>query len=104
MRVERRKYLRDEDGIKACIVGNIVKSRTKWVGHMVRMKEDKLPKRSETKKKEGCRKRGRPQLRWEYCVKRDLRNVEEEDKWREKASNRGQWKQITKAAVHRSDQ
>ena len=30
----------------------------KWAGHMVRMKDDKLLKRSETKKQEG-----RPQLR-----------------------------------------
>ena len=35
----------------------------KWAGHMVRMKDEKLPKRSETMKHDGCRKRGRPQLR-----------------------------------------
>ena len=39
----------------------------------------KLPKRSETKKIGGCRNRGRPQLRWEDCVKRDLRKAEEEE-------------------------
>ena len=59
---------------------------------MVRMKDDKLPKRSETKKQEGCRKLGRPQLRWEDCVKRDVRKAEEEENWREKASNRDQRK------------
>ena len=49
-RVERRgmKDLREEVGTKACIVGKIVKSRMKWAGHMVRMKDEKLPKRSET--------------------------------------------------------
>ena len=73
------KYLREEVGTKACIVGKIVKSRMKCTGHMVRMKEDKLPKRAETKKQEGCRKRGRPQLRWEDCVKRDLIKAEEEE-------------------------
>ena len=41
---------------KVCIVGKIVKSRMKWAGHMVRMKDDKLPKRAETKKQEGSRK------------------------------------------------
>ena len=51
----------------------------KWAGHMIRMKHDKLPKRAETKKQEGSRKRGRPQLRWEDCVKRDLRKAEEEE-------------------------
>ena len=75
---------------KACIVAKTVKSRTEWAGHMVRMKDERLPKRSETKKQEGCRKRGRPQLRCEDCVKRDLRKAEEEEKWREKANNREQ--------------
>ena len=44
------KDLREEVGSKACIVGKIVKSRMKWAGHMVRMKHEKLPKRSETMK------------------------------------------------------
>ena len=34
------KDLREEVGTKACIVGRIVKSRLKWAGYMVRMKED----------------------------------------------------------------
>ena len=71
------KDLREEVGTKACIVGKIVKSRMKWAGHMVRMKDDKLVKRSETKKQEGFRKRGRPRLRWEDFVKGDLRKAEE---------------------------
>ena len=70
---------------------------------MVRMKDDKLPKRFETKKQEGFRKRGRPQLRWEDCVKRYLRKAEEEEKLREKVNNRDQWKQIMKVAVLWSD-
>ena len=37
-------------------------------------------------------------------VKRDLTKADEEEKWREKANNRDQWKQITKVAVLRSDQ
>ena len=86
------------------IVGKIVKSRMKWAGHMVSMKYDKLSKRSETKTHGGSRKRGRPQLRWEDCVKRDMRKAEEEEKWRENANNRDQWKHIKKVAVLRSDQ
>ena len=63
----------------------------KLAGHVVRMKDERLPKISETRKQEGCRKRERSQLRWEDCVKRDLRDAEEEEKWREKANNRDQW-------------
>ena len=51
------KYLREEVGTtEACIVGKVVKSRMKWAGYMVRMKDARLPKRSETKKQEGCRR------------------------------------------------
>ena len=50
-----------------------------------------LQKRSETKK-QGCLKRRRPQLRWEDCVKIDLRKAQEEEKWREKANNRSNGK------------
>ena len=93
------KDLRGKVGTKACIVSRVVK----WAGHIVRMKYDKLPKRSATKKHEGCRKRGRPQ-RWEDCVKRVLRKAEEEEKWREKANNRDQLNFFTKVSVLRSDQ
>ena len=56
----------------------------------------RLSKRGETKKQ------GRPQLRWEDCLKRDLGKAEEEDKWGEKASNRERWKKLTIAAVPQS--
>ena len=78
------------------MVCKIVKSRMKLAGHMVGKKNERLPKRSETKKQEGCRKRGRRQLGWEDCVKRDLRKAEEEEKWREKTNNSDQWKQLHK--------
>ena len=49
-------YLTEEVGTKSCIVGKIGKSRVKWAGHMIRMKDERLPNRYETKKQEGCRK------------------------------------------------
>ena len=71
------KDLREEVVTKACIVGKIVKRLVKWAGHMVRMKDDKLPEGSETKKQEGSRKRGRPQLSEERSEKgRGGRQVE----------------------------
>ena len=58
-------------------------------GHEIRMKDERLPKIAETKKLGGCRKRGRPQLRWEDCLKkRDIRKAEEEEKRTEKATNK----------------
>ena len=51
--------LKEEVGTKACIVVKLVKIRIKWAGHMIRMKDDKLLKISETKKQEGFRKQGK---------------------------------------------
>ena len=44
------KDLREEVGTKACIVGKIVNRRMKWAGHMIEMKDERLLKRSDTKK------------------------------------------------------
>ena len=85
----RMKDLREEVGTKACIVGKIVKSRMKWAGHVVRMKDKRLPKRSETKKHRGCRKRGNSQLR---LSEERTKKVRGGRKWRENTNNREQWK------------
>ena len=44
------KDLREEVGTKACIVGKIVKSRMKWAGHMVPMKDYRKEPRQRSKK------------------------------------------------------
>ncbi len=62
-------------------------SRLQWAGHVERMADDRLPKRAAELSEQGRRKRGRPRLRWEDCVKRHVRKaarrggrLEEEDK------------------------
>ena len=40
--------------------------------YMERMEEVRLTKRADAFRVEGRRKRGRPILRWEDCVKKDL--------------------------------
>ena len=47
---------------------------------MVKMKVERLPTKTETKKQGDCRKIGRRPLRWQDCLKIDLRKVEEEEK------------------------
>ena len=75
----------------------------KLAGHMVRMKDERLSKRSETKKQDGCRKRGKPKLRREDCLKRDLRTAEEEGKVkRNEGQQQEAMEKITKVAVQRS--
>ena len=53
----------------------LARSKLKWAGHIERMGDEKLAKRSDTQKMEGKGRRGRPRMRWEDCVKRDLERV-----------------------------
>ena len=64
---------------------------------LVRMDAGKLAKRAEVKKHQGRRKRGRPQLIWEGCMKRDMRRSEEDERSREGAADRKLWKERTES-------
>jgi hypothetical protein len=43
----------------------------------------------------GKRSLGRPRLRWEDCVKRDVGRVDPEANWRELAEDRERWRNIS---------
>ena len=45
-----------------------MRSRLKWAGHVDKMEVERLMKRADTTRVEG-RRRGRPRLRWEDCVR-----------------------------------
>ena len=96
-RVDRRRMndLRKEVGMQCSLTGRLVRSRMRWAGHLVRMDASKLAKRAEVEKHQGRRKRGRPQLRWEDCMRRDMRRSGEDERWREGAADRKLWKEKT---------
>ena len=75
----------EDVGTEACQIDKIVESRVKCDGHMVRLNDVRLPKRAETKKQGGRRKRGRR----EDCLKTDLRKAEEDFKSGVKRSTTG---------------
>ena len=66
----------------------LVRSRLQWAGYVERMADDRLPKRAAELREEGRRRRGRPRLRWEDCVKRDVRKAGEEEDWKKKTRQR----------------
>ena len=43
----------------------------------------------------GRRRQGRPSLRWEDCVKRDVRKAGKEEDWRKKTRDRGGWTRLS---------
>ena len=66
--------LREQVGVKESFTRKLM-SRLRWTGHVERMEGVRLTKRADALGVEGRRKGGRPRLRWEDCVKRDLVGV-----------------------------
>ena len=60
-----------------------------------RRKDGGLPKRAAELREQGRRRIGRPILRWEDCVKRDVRKAGEEEDWKKKTQYRGGWKTLS---------
>ena len=91
--------LREETGVQRSLTERLVRSRVQWAGHVERMADDRLPKRAAEFREQGRRRRGRPRLRWEGCVKRDVKKTGEEGDWKEKTGDRGGWRRIADKAV-----
>ena len=66
----RMEGLREEAGVKERFRRKLVRSQLKWAGHVGRMEGERLTKEADELRVEGKRRRGRPRLRWEDCVKR----------------------------------
>ena len=71
--------------------------RISWLGHLERMKEDRLPKKIFTQELEEARRRGRPRKGWTEEVEKDHR-VLEVRRWRELVINRDKWRGIVRQA------
>ena len=85
--------------VQRSLTERLVRSRLQWAGHVERMADDRLPKRAAELREQGRRRRGRPRLRWEDCVKRDVRKAGEEEDWKKKTRDRGGWKRLSDEAV-----
>ena len=68
-------------------------------GHVERIADDRLPKRAAELREQGRRRRGRPRLRWEDWVKRDVRKAGEEKDWKKKTRDIGGWKRLSNEVV-----
>ena len=85
--------VREETGVQRSLTERLVRSRQQWTGHVERMAYDRLPKRVVELREQGRRRRWRPRLRWEDCVKRDVRKAGEQEDWKKKNTrDRVVWK------------
>ena len=92
--------LREDTGVHRSLTERLLTSRPQWAGHVERMADVILPKRAAKLREQGRRRRGRPRLRWEDCVKRDVRKAGEEEVWKKKTiDNRGGWKRLSDEAA-----
>jgi len=81
---------------KPNIVREIAKRRLSWAGHAWR-KQGTLVKRVIEEDPMGKRPLGRPKLRWEDSVKREIEKIEPDTKWREAAEDRDRWQSLSLA-------
>jgi len=80
-------------------------NRVKWIkgqrvnslGHLERMREDRMPKKIFTQELEGTKRRGRPRIGWREVVERDLR-VLGVRRWRRLVTDRTKWRDIFRQA------
>ena len=89
-RVEKsgKDELKVEVGMNENLKKKLVRSSLKWAGH----RDEKIGE-----KVEGKRRRDRPRMRWEDCVKRDLERMGGE--WRTTAKDRRSWRMVIENAV-----
>ena len=67
--------LKEEAGVQWSLTERLVMSRLQWDGHVERMADERLPKGAAELREQGRRRRGRPRLRWDDCVKRDVKKT-----------------------------
>ena len=81
---------REEMGVQWSLTERLARSKLQWAGHVERMADERLPKRAAELREQGRWRRGRPRLRWEDCVKRDVKKTGEEGEWKKETEEGGE--------------
>ena len=71
--------------------------RLEWAGHVLRASDQKIMKKVFKTMPEGTRKVRRPKMRWEDCVRQDIRTLGIRI-WRSVALNRQEWRELLRKA------
>ncbi|KAJ3667210.1 hypothetical protein Zmor_002610 [Zophobas morio] len=79
------------------IVRAIKARRIRWYGHLKRMEKNKHARKITEWNPDNNRSRGRPKIRWEDQVRKDLSKLDIQE-WSKKIQDRTQWKEIVEQA------
>ena len=83
------------------IVEDIKIRRLEWAGHMIRMEEERIPKKVLNGNFHTTRTVGRPRTRWADVVQRDALQLPGIRGWRRRAANRDEWRRLIREAKTR---
>ena len=79
------------------IIGVTKSHRLRWLGHLLRMGEDRVVKEAYLGRPTGRRPIGRPRYRWCDVVEADLRRLNA-NSWQETALDRDRWRSLVSEA------
>jgi hypothetical protein len=83
------------------IVEDIKIRRLEWAGHIMRMEEERIPKKVLNGNFHTTRPVGRPRTRWADMVQRDTLQLLGIRGWRRRATNRHEWRSRMREAKAR---
>ena len=75
--------------------------RLEWAGHIIRMEEERIPKKVLNGNFHTTRTVGRPRTRWADVVQRDALQLLGIRGWRKRAANRDEWRCLMREAKAR---
>jgi hypothetical protein len=82
-------------------VEDIKIKRLEWAGHIIRMEEERIPKKILNGKFHTTRPVGRPRTRWADVIQRDALQLLGIREWRRTAENRDEWRRLMRDAKAR---
>jgi hypothetical protein len=84
------------------IVEDIKIRRLGWLGHIIRMEEESIPKKVRNGNFHTTRPGGRPRTKWADVVQRDALQLLGIRGWRRRAENRDEWRRLMREAKARN--